>query len=86
MTPTPFEAPDRVRLAAAHGVAGNPSRFTTGTVTLREDDAWRTELRPADRRRITAVTWPLLVRHGYVGLSLAAAPEPPEVRQRRAPP
>ena len=67
MTPTPFEAPDRVRLAAAHGVAGNPSRFTTGTVTLREDDAWRTELRPADRRRITAVTWPLLVRHGYVG-------------------
>jgi len=67
LRPSPFVAPDRVRLAPAHGVAGNPSRFTTGEVTLREDDAWRTELRRADRWRIDAVTWPLLVRHGYVG-------------------
>ena len=67
LRPSPFVAPDRVRLAPAHGVAGNPSRFTTGEVTLREDDAWRTELRRADRWRIDAVTWPLLLRHGYVG-------------------
>lgn len=65
MTPSPFAGPAQVHLAPAHGVAGNPSRFTTGTVALRMDDAWRTELGDADRRVITALTWPLLLRHRY---------------------
>jgi hypothetical protein len=65
MTPSPFAGPAEVHLAPAHGVAGNPSRFTTGTVALRMDDAWRSELGDADRRVITALTWPLLLRHRY---------------------
>jgi hypothetical protein len=63
----PFVSETEVELTPAHGVAGNPSRFTTGRVALRADDAWRTEMRPADRRTVTSVTWPLLRRHGYAG-------------------
>jgi hypothetical protein len=61
----PFVSDTEVELAPAHGVAGNPSRFTTGRVALRPDDAWRTQMRRADRWKVNAVTWPLLLRHGY---------------------
>jgi hypothetical protein len=63
----PFVSEREVELAPAHGVAGNPSRFTTGVVALKSDDAWRTEMRPRHRRVVTAVTWPLLHRFGYAG-------------------
>jgi hypothetical protein len=54
-----------VRLTAAHTVAGNPMRFETGTIALRLDEAWRTELPPSDVRTVTTVTRPLLRRYGY---------------------
>lgn len=63
----PFVGDTEVLLAPSHGVAGNPSRFTTGRVHLRPDDAWRTQMRPADRRVVRLVTWPLLRRLGYAG-------------------
>ncbi|HEX6844270.1 MAG TPA: sulfotransferase [Actinomycetota bacterium] len=63
----PFVSDAEVELTPAHGVAGNPSRFTTGRVQLRPDDAWRTKMRRADRWTVSAVTWPLLLRHGYAG-------------------
>ncbi|MGZ8578963.1 MAG: sulfotransferase family protein [Actinomycetota bacterium] len=62
----PFVTPHQVELAPTHGVAGNPSRFTTGVVELRADTRWRTEMRPSDRAIVTSVTWPLLARPGYV--------------------
>lgn len=67
-------APDRSapRLAEAaasfdvdHTVAGNPFRFQQGQVAIRLDDAWRTEMDPAQRRTVTALTAPLLLRYGY---------------------
>lgn len=61
----PFRAPAEVELATNHSVAGNPSRFKTGTVSLRSDDAWRRELGRRDHRLVTAMTWPLLLRYGY---------------------
>jgi sulfotransferase family protein len=63
----PFVSDTEVELAPAHGVAGNPSRFTTGRVALRSDDAWRTQMRRVDRGKVDLVTWPLLWRHGYAG-------------------
>jgi hypothetical protein len=42
-------------------------RFQTGRVRLRRDDSWRTRLAPAERRLVTALTLPLLRRHGYLG-------------------
>ncbi|HEX6469548.1 MAG TPA: sulfotransferase [Streptosporangiaceae bacterium] len=63
------EAPDgavTARLSANHTASGNPMRFQTGPVLLRRDDSWRTGLAPADRRRVTALTYPLLRRYGYL--------------------
>jgi hypothetical protein len=46
-----------------HSVAGNPMRFGSRELTLRLDDAWRTELAASDRRVVTAITAPLLGRY-----------------------
>lgn len=64
---SPFVSDTEVQLSPSHSVAGNPSRFTTGTVTLRPDDEWQTKMRGTDRALVTAVTWPLLLRHHYLG-------------------
>lgn len=61
------ESSDRwAELDAAHTVSGNPMRFTTGQVAIREDDAWRDSLSPPQRRAVTALTFPLLARYGYL--------------------
>lgn len=54
------------RLSANHTASGNPMRFQTGPVLLRRDEEWRTRLRHIDRRRVTALTYPLLRRYGYL--------------------
>ena len=41
-TDLPFDDERTVRLAPNHTVSGNPSRFTTGSVRIEADDAWRT--------------------------------------------
>lgn len=60
-----YLAADRAELGARHGVAGNPMRFTTGSVRLRQDDAWRTALPKRQRRLVSAVCAPLLTAYGY---------------------
>jgi hypothetical protein len=55
-----------VDLTAAHTASGNPMRFQTGRIPLRRDDEWRSAM-PAGRRRVvTALTFPLLARYGYL--------------------
>jgi hypothetical protein len=61
-TPRPL-GPDEAPFA--HSVSGNPVRFD-GDVPVRADDEWRTAMRPRDRRAVTAVTAPLLLRYGYL--------------------
>lgn len=56
-----------LRMGLTHTVAGNPMRFRTGLVELRRDDEWQERMPPARRRLVTAMTWPLLVRYGYLG-------------------
>jgi hypothetical protein len=56
---------DEIVLPASHGVAGNPSRFKVGTVGVRADEAWRRNMVAADRRAVTAIAAPLLLRYGY---------------------
>jgi hypothetical protein len=58
-----------VRLDATHTVAGNPMRFRVGEIDLRVDDAWRSNLKPSQRRWVTTLSWPLLRAYGYVGRS-----------------
>jgi hypothetical protein len=65
----PFVAPDRAELAATHSIAGNRNRFQTGDVHVRLDDEWLRAERfsAADRRAVTALTWPLRLRYRYRG-------------------
>lgn len=63
----PFENDDTVRLHPNHIVAGNPSRFTTGSVAIRADEEWRRRMPTRDQRLIELTTRPLLSRYGYLG-------------------
>lgn len=62
----PFEG-RAIELRPNHTVAGNPMRFRQGRIELRSDDEWRRKLAPEDRRVVTALTSPLLLRYGYLG-------------------
>lgn len=63
--PLPFVGDFEVDLTRSHSMAGNPSRFETGTVTIRRDDTWRQELPKSVQRLVTLLTWPLARRYGY---------------------
>ena len=65
--PTPFTDDRTARLHPNHIVAGNPSRFTTGDVTIRSDDAWTREMPRRDQRLVAGLTMPLRLRYGYGG-------------------
>src|SRR5207245_774810 len=54
-----------VVLGTNHTVAGNPDRFRTGTVQIREDYAWRTGLSRRLALEVTAMALPLLSHYGY---------------------
>jgi Sulfotransferase family len=53
-------------LAATHTASGNPMRFTTGRVPIRYDGTWQTAMLAGNRRTVTALTLPLLMRYGYL--------------------
>jgi hypothetical protein len=61
----PFVAERMVELEANHVLFGNPSRFNTGRVELRLDEAWKREMRRKDKLIVTALTWPWLAKYGY---------------------
>jgi hypothetical protein len=54
-----------VSAKAVHTVAGNADRMRSGPLTVRLDDAWRTDLPTRSRRLVSALTAPLLARYGY---------------------
>ncbi len=49
-----------------HAISGNPARFRTGEVKIEADDQWRRDMRRWDRLLVTAITFPLLHRYGYL--------------------
>lgn len=52
-------------LNTAHTVSGNPMRLKAGPVVLRLDDEWQDSMNRRDRRLVTAITSPLLIKYGY---------------------
>jgi hypothetical protein len=62
----PLVGERQVEMGPLHAMAGNPSRFRSGPVELRRDDAWQSDLKASTRRFVTALTWPLLLRYGYL--------------------
>ena len=63
--PLPFVGDFEVDLTRSHSMAGNPSRFETGTVTISRDDTWRQQLPRSVQRLVKLLTWPLARRYGY---------------------
>ena len=61
----PFENDRTVLLGKNHTVSGNPDRFKTGSVTLREDAEWTAKQPRGDRLLTTMLALPLLHRYGY---------------------
>ncbi len=49
-----------------HSASGNPMRFTSGdSLTLRQDEAWRSKLSAPNKALVTTMTLPSLLRYGY---------------------
>ncbi len=61
----PLVGEREVKLGISHTVSGNPNRFDTGSVALRQDDEWTKEMKPSDRNLVTGLTFPLLKRYDY---------------------
>ncbi len=64
--PIEFVRPDGLHLHRAHMVEGGRVRFADLPLTMRLDEAWRTEMPPGRRRWVEAVTWLPRRRRGYV--------------------
>jgi Sulfotransferase family len=63
----PLEDEHSVNLVPQHTVSGNPSRFVTGKVELRQNHSWKSEMTRRDQMLVTAATWPLMIKYGYWG-------------------
>lgn len=63
-----------LRLPRTHSVSGNPSRFSTGHVVMRRDEAWRKDMRHRDQLLVGAITAPLQATYGYLGGAARATP------------
>jgi hypothetical protein len=60
-----FVGGGRAMLTHGHSVAGNPMRFQTGAVPIREDAQWRSAMPTVARRTVSALTYPVMSRYGY---------------------
>lgn len=61
----PLVGEREVKLGISHTVSGNPNRFDTGAVELRQDREWQKKMKPRDNALVTALTLPLLKRYRY---------------------
>ena len=61
-----------------HTVAGNPNRFNKGTLVLEVDDEWTRQMSAGSFLKVTAMTFPLLMRYGY-SLRRKATPGSPSL-------
>jgi Sulfotransferase family len=61
----PLTTTGEVLLELSHGLSGNPGRFRSGSVPVRRDDRWATEMPASSRALVTAITFPLLRAYRY---------------------
>lgn len=64
---TPFDvmASEALALQTTHSIGGNPVRFDTGPIVIRQDEKWKTQLPAWQRVVVNIITAPLLRRYGY---------------------
>ena len=76
---------DTLDICSHHIIAGNANRFQTGRVRLSLDSEWRRRLRRLDALLVTALTFPLLRKYGYLQPVEAPAATRSISAQREAP-
>jgi hypothetical protein len=82
-SPLPFVAEREVQLTRSHTISGNPSRFRTGIVEIQSDEEWRTRMRVLDKAVVTVLTWPLLLKYGYMGRVETTRPVPSKPQENK---
>ena len=55
-----------VNLKVNHTVSGNPMRFDLGVIGINPDMEWQKEMSKRQKFMVTALTWPLLLKYGYL--------------------
>jgi hypothetical protein len=65
-TDSSFLRGGRLSVGPNHMVAGNPLRFHRGELRVQADVEWRQGLGAGSRWVVTALTWPLLARYGFL--------------------
>ena len=65
-SPPPFTSSHEVHLGGNHTVWGNPKRTKQGSIEIYRDDEWKTEMNWTDKLTVEALTWPFLLRYGYL--------------------
>lgn len=65
----PFLNAGIAQLSLNHMVAGNPSRFKKGDIRIECDNAWVSGLSWLEKLYVSLLTWPWLVRYGYLSRS-----------------
>ncbi|OLB78468.1 MAG: sulfotransferase family protein [Actinobacteria bacterium 13_2_20CM_2_71_6] len=71
----PVDDSGQAQLGVNHTVTGNPDRLSQGTVRIRPDERWRTDLAPRHVAVATGIALPLLRRYDYPVLR-RRVPEP----------
>jgi hypothetical protein len=64
----PFADEHTVNLGGNHTVSGNPDRFRTGLVPIREDNKWTKQMSKRDRLIVSTLTLPLSRRYSSASL------------------
>ena len=62
---SPFEDERTIQIGTNHAIAGNPARFNTGNVRIRDSEEWKHAQSRVDRWLATAMSAPLMARYGY---------------------
>jgi hypothetical protein len=69
-----FVSDTTVNLGPDHGASGNPDRFEQGIIAIRSDMEWRTKMDTRQKRLVTLLTLPWLVKFRYVFAGSSSGP------------
>jgi len=61
----PFLGDHTALLGITHNVSGNPDRFERGQIEIRADVRWLNDLSRTNRRLVTFLTWPLMIKYDF---------------------
>jgi hypothetical protein len=64
--PLDFMDGHKANVETSHTVSGNPMRFERAEINIRPDTQWQVDMTKSDKLLVTFLTWPLLLKYGYL--------------------